>query len=317
MRKKIWSANYGEDGFALDYYSDEASAKKDDFISNLESGFKKNVIETIVQTSHARANFNYIKSSGPSHSHNHYEIDLVLAGSVYESDGVHTNLLQVNDAVVVSPHNHHSYTKVDGDESYTLFLNIALQKEFFVDKMKIFFGFNFPTHVALTDEEVSMIVGLLMEAHNNKKENKSDIAELMIQNVFNTVVSIFLIHLSKNSVGDDEHFNDNMINAIMYINENFYEKINCDDVAKKCGYSPNYFSAMFKLMMGITFSEYLCNVRLERAKYLLVATKTSISVISSECGFSSSSYFSKLFKEKIGMTPQQYRIQESEKRNNI
>ncbi len=97
--------------------------------------------------------------------------------------------------------------------------------------------------------------------------------------------------------------------AISYINSNLSEKITVDDIAEVCHMSKYYFCRRFKQTVGYTVMEYILNTRLANAKVLLVSTNISISEISERCGFSGFSYFSRIFKESFGITPNEFRKQ--------
>jgi two-component system response regulator YesN len=69
---------------------------------------------------------------------------------------------------------------------------------------------------------------------------------------------------------------------------------------------------MFRASFGCPFGEYLTKLRLERAEQLLHDTDWRISRIAEHVGFESFSYFSKRFREAMGMTPSEYRRHERE-----
>jgi AraC-like DNA-binding protein len=75
--------------------------------------------------------------------------------------------------------------------------------------------------------------------------------------------------------------------------------------SKNVGYS--YFRKMFRKFTGVSPGQYLIEMRMMRAKEMLVSTDSTVSEIGFELGFQSIYYFSYLFKEKVGMTPSQYR----------
>jgi two-component system response regulator YesN len=71
--------------------------------------------------------------------------------------------------------------------------------------------------------------------------------------------------------------------------------------------TPTYFSAFFIREVGVGFNEYITNLRIERAKTLLVHTNRRISDIAIECGFRSASYFNVVFRKQTGMSPKAFR----------
>lgn len=71
--------------------------------------------------------------------------------------------------------------------------------------------------------------------------------------------------------------------------------------------SPGYLSRIFKKETGLSLSDYIIQKRISVAKQLLVKTNLPITTIAERIGLSYASYFKKLFKEKVNMTPQEYR----------
>ena len=95
--------------------------------------------------------------------------------------------------------------------------------------------------------------------------------------------------------------------AVEYINENIKEEISVDKICDSIHISKYHLSRKFKEKLGITIMQYILKTRLALAKSLLRATNKSISQISEDCGFSSISYFCRIFKEDTKMTPLKYK----------
>lgn len=81
-----------------------------------------------------------------------------------------------------------------------------------------------------------------------------------------------------------------------------------DELAEEAGLSASHFIRAFKQSTGCAPYNYVSKYRLEHAKSLLNLTSMSITEISLECGYSSSSHFSNTFRQKMGTTPTKYRI---------
>jgi AraC-like DNA-binding protein/ligand-binding sensor protein len=94
-----------------------------------------------------------------------------------------------------------------------------------------------------------------------------------------------------------------------YIQENFTRKISLKEVADIAGFSPPYFSSIFKEEMGENPSKYLNRLRVEKASHLLLETDMSLSEIAANCCFEDQSWFSKIFKTYTGISPGKYRNQ--------
>lgn len=92
-----------------------------------------------------------------------------------------------------------------------------------------------------------------------------------------------------------------------FIDLHFAEKLTLEDIAKKTFFSKFYVIHSFKKQYGITPIQYLLSKRLEEAAVLLKTTNMSVTSVCSGIGFSSPSQFARAFKEKYGITPQNFR----------
>lgn len=87
------------------------------------------------------------------------------------------------------------------------------------------------------------------------------------------------------------------------------DDISLNTIAASVGMSPSYFSSIFSREMGKTFVEYLTEVRIEKAKELLVCSSMKSSEIGYEVGYKDPHYFSYIFKKTLGCSPKEYRSQ--------
>ncbi|MDR1319511.1 MAG: helix-turn-helix domain-containing protein [Treponema sp.] len=97
--------------------------------------------------------------------------------------------------------------------------------------------------------------------------------------------------------------------AERYILENFSRKISLQEIAGISGLSAPYFSTIFKEERGENLSKYLNRLRVEKSSRMLLNTDLSLSEIASACGFEDQSWFSKIFKTHMGISPGKYRSQ--------
>lgn len=95
--------------------------------------------------------------------------------------------------------------------------------------------------------------------------------------------------------------------AIKYIEENYQNNISLTELASQMHGSSMYIGQIFIRDTEISFHKYLSQYRIDKAKLLLQNTNEKILEISAEVGISNSQYFSKLFKELTGMSPNDYR----------
>ncbi len=95
--------------------------------------------------------------------------------------------------------------------------------------------------------------------------------------------------------------------AINYIDANYDKPVTLSEIAKASYLSVSRLAHVFKEQMGITIVDYLTSVRIERAKQLLLATDQNCTEICFQVGYNNQSYFTRTFKELVGMTPRRFR----------
>ncbi len=100
---------------------------------------------------------------------------------------------------------------------------------------------------------------------------------------------------------------DRIRRMMTYINNHFPEKISLQDIADSAFIGKRDCIRIFNQNLSKTPIEYLTQVRIENAQKILAHTDHSITEIAAECGFSDSSYFTKVFRESCGMTPTVFR----------
>ncbi len=97
--------------------------------------------------------------------------------------------------------------------------------------------------------------------------------------------------------------------AKSYIQDNFQAELSVDQVATHIGMSRSSFMRIFKKGTGTTFNQYLTELRMAKAKQLLL--EKSVTETAFEVGYASSSYFSTAFKKHVGLSPAQYQQAEN------
>ncbi len=101
---------------------------------------------------------------------------------------------------------------------------------------------------------------------------------------------------------------DELIEQIVKcIKSQYADRLKLKEIAKKMGYSAEYLSARFSKEMGVSFSEYLQQVRLEQACLLLETSDLSVAEIAHSVGINDVKYFHSIFKSHLGTTPGGFR----------
>lgn len=92
-----------------------------------------------------------------------------------------------------------------------------------------------------------------------------------------------------------------------YVDAHLQEDISLEQMAEYINVSSFYLSKLFKEEKGITFINFISDKRLEKARQLLEDTELSIKEITAEVGYNDQNYFSRIFKNKYGVSPKEYR----------
>lgn len=88
----------------------------------------------------------------------------------------------------------------------------------------------------------------------------------------------------------------------------FYQRgITLEEIALKLDITPEYLSGQFHREVGMTFSHYIRNYRMNKAKELLIGTQLKLYEVADKVGYSDAKYFSRMFREYTGQLPAEYR----------
>ena len=101
--------------------------------------------------------------------------------------------------------------------------------------------------------------------------------------------------------------------AVDYINRNIFRDIDIDEICSEIHLSKYHFCRRFKSTMGMTVMEYILKTRIFLARNMLEKESLSVTEVSERCGFSSVSYFCRVFRVDTGMSPLKYRRLHSER----
>ncbi len=104
-----------------------------------------------------------------------------------------------------------------------------------------------------------------------------------------------------------EGINSSVRFVVNYLNAHYKEPIGLNDAADVAGLNAAYLSYLFKQEMGVGFSNYLLNLRMECAAKLLQKTNDKVKDVAEKSGFGDYRYFAKTFKKIYGMSPAEYR----------
>jgi AraC-like DNA-binding protein/CheY-like chemotaxis protein len=104
-----------------------------------------------------------------------------------------------------------------------------------------------------------------------------------------------------------EHARHKLAAAVEYIAKNYARQIGEREIAQMCGMTPFRFSRGFRAVYGVTFRDYLADHRLKQSRRLLANRGVAITDVAAMSGFNDPSYFARLFRRRLGMSPSDYR----------
>ena len=92
-----------------------------------------------------------------------------------------------------------------------------------------------------------------------------------------------------------------------YLQAHLAEEVSLSILAEEFHLNPQYISQLFKNEIGVGFLAYLTNIRMEKAKKLLLSTSLAVAEVAEQSGYGDYRVFTKVFKKSEGITPSQYR----------
>lgn len=114
--------------------------------------------------------------------------------------------------------------------------------------------------------------------------------------------------LSKIAMQMESQFTINITSeAITFIDHNFASNLKLSDLADKFNMNYTYISETIKKETGLTFTAYITQLRMEKAKYYLMENSMSIQQIAQLVGYENTRYFSRVFRKHCGLLPSEYR----------
>ena len=225
----------------------------------------------------------------PMHTHKNYEIMLYLDGKGYMRTELGDIPFETGTIVIVPPNIKHGSISENG------FRNISIEGDF-----EAYFGFD--TVKSFEDNETQEGKMLAEMIYENRYGNDTYLASLCTAYVCFLMQRFELDSAMQRSV---KKITDE-------ISQNAFDtQIDLTLILSKSGYSEDYIRSCFKKITGKTPNEFLTNIRIKNACFLIdiYKNKISLSEISERCGYLDYIYFSKRFKSVMGMSPREYRNQ--------
>ena len=247
----------------------------------------------------------HLSEDCPLHTHDYFEIEIITDGEVLSVFNGTELKLNRGNAYILSPTDVHDLRIIKPIEIYKLMIIPDWAGEKILHKLMNNIG-----TVKFTEEELNDLIPLLdlivKEGQTNSKLSKD---------LLNHLLSCLLILFNrKHKIASQIQpltaiTNFHIKKAVNYILLNYTSPINSEDVAKEINLNPVYFCSLFHKTTGVTFINYINNLRLHRAKQLLTLESLSVSEVCYSCGFNSSSNFLRAFKKKYGYAPNEIKTE--------
>ena len=252
----------------------------------------------------------YFKQGTMEREHMHQDVELVyvMEGLVRMHVLGKSFDLKSADVVVINSNHRHSWTELEPSHLCVIHFDYSMLLEH-MDQKILFFYCN--SSVANNDyyEGIrSIMEDLLSECAVN-----TDMMTFQKKSVLYRLLHYLTSYFMSDSLSGTDNEKDLRIEKMLhYINANYNRPIPLSELARLLHMAPTSFSRFFKKSVGITFVEYMNNVRLHFAMEDILYTNHSVSWIANTHGFTNASAFCRMFKALYGVPPLAYRKQKGQ-----
>lgn len=244
------------------------------------------------------------------HCHDHYEIYYLFSGKVrYLIDD---EFFEINSGDIVLINKNKLHMTKKPETIYGENIKIYITKDN-VDSLgdnseKFNECFDY-IHITVPENKKKYIDDIFKRLRSEHINNGLFSTQLINNYIYEILSNIYkLIFVENEDNLADISTNSNEINiAIRYVYNNYSEKLTLSEVAKMVNMNPSYFSRYFKKITGITFMDYVNNIRIKNAVSLITDTDMSLIDIAQACGFNNQSYFCRQFQKIVGCTAGKYK----------
>lgn len=244
-------------------------------------------------------------TSSSLHGHYHFLLTLITRGRGIQTLNGRDIAFGAGDMSLLSPADFHKNTVIDA-EGYDYY-GVKFPYKLLDKRLSGLLDFGkLPMTLTLSarsyETAKEIFTRLIDECENANARKASDI---YLQNMIEQLIIIAIRELPTQKISNGSEF---LNRSLGYLYSHFFEDVTVRDVAEYVGYTTNYFNFKFKEAFGMPFGEYLREVRLSYSENLLKSGDISITEVALEAGFGNSSYFSRAFKARYGVSPRAYRL---------
>lgn len=232
------------------------------------------------------------------HWHDYFELEIVTDGTGTHFINNNKFPLSCGSAFLLTPSDLHSITGFDDFKV----LNICFRGDLLPEKINNFILSNNNLECNLSESELSYILKQIDVIKNINTDFLFD-REL----VTNIISQIILQILEKTTLTKNVKTSSLTQKTISFMMKNFKKDITLFEVSKEFSVTPKHLGAVFKKSMGISFHEYLNNLRLKFACKLLTSSDISVKEVAFASGYNSVEHFLYVFKKHLKTTPKAFK----------
>lgn len=156
-------------------------------------------------------------------------------------------------------------------------------------------------------ESACEILKILVEHHFPPTKVKKQATEQINFNIYQETTEEKALQQANLMIDKSKKLNPSISKALKFIDKNLTKDTHLKSVAEYVFLNPDYFSRLFKKETGFSFIDYVNHKKIERSLFLLQDKSRTLESISEALGFSQTSYYCKVFKQKMGYSPTDYR----------
>lgn len=240
------------------------------------------------------------------HSHPYSEILFVTGGHGAFINNGNQRPLSKGDIVITNPYVSHTEISLPPPSQPLEYIVISLDEIYFTpeDAEEIFSDRSYIYNISAHWNEIENFLERIQQEINTE----ALLWENAVLSIINELLILILRFTNLNNLHTEGTMPTTHSNRIVwlvrqYMEQYYAEPITLNMLAEKFYINKFYLERCFKQIVGCTPLAYLKNVRIDRAKTLLLSTDFTISEISLQVGFASASHFAKTFQKVTGMTP--------------
>lgn len=242
------------------------------------------------------------------HFHQDIELIYVLEGNLSIKIGEKTISMNAEDIYIINANKHHS---LHGSEDI-LFAKFLIEYQLISDitnSVDIIFWCDSTKDKDERYDKLRILLKRLLNHYLTTQEKTADFGHIALCYQILELLSVhFLVQIAdKENIDEQDRFEDRILQINNYIRLKYNQQISLKELSEKLFLSNGYLSRFFKKNYGMSFAEYLTNVRLYHAVDELIYTDIPITRIAFDNGFASVTIFNKAFKKAYGETPSSFR----------